>query len=162
MVASEVKDSLAFFQRAQTGEPPALEPKRARRVLGVLDGSTQDPLTLQLLGWMKGRGEEPGCWLIDAREGEPDEARGARRVLYERHADEDSRLDADARIEVEREYRQAQQAAQTAAARHLDDGRRAAPRYEVVQPADVGRRRWRIGDLRSLGLAAARSEARGA
>jgi hypothetical protein len=66
-IAREVKASLNLFERAHVGDPVGIEPKQARSVLGVLDGSTQDALTLGLVDWL---GERLGCErvLLDARE----------------------------------------------------------------------------------------------
>ncbi|MBW3542230.1 MAG: universal stress protein [Planctomycetes bacterium] len=66
-VDHDVEASMRLFERAHVGEAAALEPRRPRKVLVVLDGSAQDRFSIAVAGALRDRF---GCELavLDARE----------------------------------------------------------------------------------------------
>lgn len=66
-VDQDVHDSMALFERAQVGEVAPISPRQPHRILLVLDGSTQDDLSIELCRRLKTRFDS-ALDVLDARE----------------------------------------------------------------------------------------------
>lgn len=65
-VERDVEASMSLFQRAHIGEVAAVEPRRPRHVLLVLDGSTQDATSVRFARHLHER-LKTQCTVVDAR-----------------------------------------------------------------------------------------------
>ena len=66
-VERDVEQSMELFERAQVGEVAAIEPRQPTRVLLVVDGSSQDPLSLNFARYFREQFQAE-LSVLDARE----------------------------------------------------------------------------------------------
>lgn len=92
-VDDDVSASMKMFQRAQVGEVAAIGPHKPKKLLLVLDGSSQDELGVKFAQGLAGRFECPLC-VVDAREARQTEGEPAVEV-------EDRAVDVAASLSAE-------------------------------------------------------------